>query len=64
MITYAIKNKNESNEKLILRYKKLFFQTRIANKLKNERYNKKDLTKRKIRQRAIIRDKYRELNKK
>jgi hypothetical protein len=64
MITFGIKNKWESNEKLILRYKKLFFQTRIANKLKNERYWNKTLTKRKIREKAIIRGKYRELNKK
>jgi hypothetical protein len=38
MLIYAIKNKSESNEKLVLRYKKMFFQTRIANKLRKERY--------------------------
>lgn len=64
MITFSIKNKWESNEKLILRYKKLFFQTRVANKLKTERYWNKTLTKRKTREKAIIREKYRELNKK
>ncbi|EKE26485.1 MAG: hypothetical protein ACD_4C00267G0003 [uncultured bacterium (gcode 4)] len=64
MIIYAFKNKNESNEKLILRYKKMFFQTRLTNKLRNERYNVKWLTDRKVREKAIIRGKYRELNRK
>lgn len=64
MIIYAFKNKSESNEKLVLRYKKMFFQTRIANKLRGERYNVKWMTPRKIREKAIIRQKYRELNKK
>jgi hypothetical protein len=61
---YAIKKEWETNEKLILRYKKLFFQSRIANKLKAERYATRDLSKRKIREAAIIRAKYRELNNK
>ena len=64
MIIYAFKNKSESNEKLVLRYKKMFFQTRIANKIRGERYAVKDLSDRKIREKAIIRQKYRELNKK
>lgn len=58
---YAIRNDWETNEKLVLRYKKLFFQSRIANKLKNERYAIKKLTKRKIRERAIVRETYRRL---
>lgn len=61
---YAVKNDGETNEKMILRYKKMFFQSRIANKIRNERYaNQKD-TKKKIRHKAIIREKYRELNNK
>jgi len=64
MLIYAFKKKTESNEKLILRYKKMFFQTRVANKLRHERYNVKDLSKRKIREKAIIRENYRFLNKK
>ncbi|EKD65878.1 MAG: hypothetical protein ACD_49C00077G0006 [uncultured bacterium (gcode 4)] len=64
MLIYAFKKKTESNEKLILRYKKMFFQTRVANKLRNERYNVRDLSKRKIREKAIIRENYRFLNKK
>jgi len=35
---YAVKNDGETNEKMILRYKKLFFQSRIANKIRTERY--------------------------
>jgi hypothetical protein len=62
MLIYAIKNKSESNEKLILRYKKMFFQTRVANKLRKERYNVKWATCRKLREKAIIREWYRALN--
>lgn len=61
---YAVKHEGETNEKMILRYKKLFFQSRIANKIRNERYANKPLTKKKIRESAIIRAKYRELNSK
>lgn len=64
MIIFAIKNKTESNEKLVLRYKKMFFQTRVANKLRKERYAVGDLTKRKIREKAIVREGYRALNAK
>ncbi len=61
---YAVRNEWETNDKLILRYKKLFFQSRIANKIKAERYAIRDLSGRKIREKAIIRAKYRELNTK
>lgn len=61
---YAVRNEWETNDKLILRYKKLFFQSRIANKIKAERYAIRDLSGRKIREKAIIRAKYRELNNK
>ncbi len=61
---YSVRNDWETNDKLILRYKKLFFQSRIANKIKAERYAIKDLSKRKIREKAIIKTKYRELNNK
>jgi hypothetical protein len=52
---YAVKNDGESNEKLVLRYKKLFFQSRISNKLKTERYNIKQPSDRKKREKAIVR---------
>lgn len=61
---YAIRNEGESNEKLVLRYKKLFFNSRIVTKLKKERYAVKPLKKRKEREAAIVRNKYREFNSK
>ena len=61
---YAIKNKWETNEKLVLRYKKLFFSSRIIGKLRSERYAVWDLSKKKIREKAIIREHYRMLNNK
>ena len=61
---YAIRNKWETNEKLVLRYKKLFFSSRIVNKLRTERYAVKPLTRKKLREKAIIREHYRELNNK
>jgi len=64
MLIYALKNKSESNEKLVLRYKKMFFQTRIANKLRKERYAVRWLSHRKIREKAIVRELYRDLNTK
>ena len=61
---YAVKNDGESNEKLILRYKKLFFSSRITNKLRKERYAVGKPTKKKLRESAIIRETYRSLNNK
>lgn len=61
---YAVKNDWETNEKLVLRYKKMFFQSRIATKLRNSRYAVKGPTKRKQREKAIIRSHYRNLNSK
>lgn len=62
MLIYAFKNKSESNEKLVLRYKKMFFQTRIANRLRKKRYAVWELSHRKVREKAIVREMYRELN--
>jgi hypothetical protein len=59
---YAIRNEAETSDKLLLRYKKLFFQSRIANKVKYERYVTKNPSARKTREKAIVRNKYRELN--
>ncbi len=61
---YAVKKEGESNEKMLLRYKKLFFQSRMVTKLKKERYETKGLSKRKTREKAIITDHYRDLNSK
>lgn len=61
---YSIRKEGETNEKLILKYKKLFFQSRISNKLKAERYAVKQPSKRKIRELAMVRSHYRSLNNK
>ncbi|MBW7954261.1 hypothetical protein H3C61_00385 [Candidatus Gracilibacteria bacterium] len=61
---YAVRNEGETNDKLILRYKKLFFQSRISNKLKTERYVVKNETRKKRREKAIIRETYRSLQNK
>jgi hypothetical protein len=61
---YAVRNEWETNEKLVLRYKKLFFQSRMITKLKFERYEAKKPKKRKIREKAIVRSHYRDLNSK
>ena len=61
---YAIRNEWETNEKLILRYKKMFFQSRIANKIKWWRYAFKKLSKKQLREKAIVREHYRMLNNK
>lgn len=63
MICYSIKKEGETSEKLILRYKKAFFQTRTANRLKNAQTHSRDLSKRKLREKAIIREYYRALSK-
>lgn len=63
MIVYALKNASESNEKLILRYKKMFFQTRTANKLRTEKHAERKPSVRKVREKAIVRDMYRKVNK-
>ncbi|MFK7779705.1 MAG: hypothetical protein QM490_01030 [Candidatus Gracilibacteria bacterium] len=61
---YAIRNEGETNEKLILRYKKMFFQSRIMNKIRSERYAVGKDSKKKIREKAIVREHYRMLNTK
>ncbi|MFZ2255687.1 MAG: hypothetical protein WAW59_02960 [Patescibacteria group bacterium] len=63
MICYSIKKDNETNEKLILRYKKAFFQTRTANKLKAAQTHSRQPSHRKLREKAIIREYYRSLMK-
>ena len=61
---YAIRNDWETNEKLILRYKKMFFQSRLTNKIRTERYAIGKLSKKKLREKAIVREHYRMLNSK
>ena len=61
---YAIRNDWETNEKLILRYKKMFFQSRMTAKIRSERYAVGNLSKKKQRESAIVREHYRMLNTK
>lgn len=63
MICYSIKKEGETNEKLILRYKKAFFQTRTANKLRASQTHTRNVSKRKKREKAIVREYYRGLAK-
>ncbi|MBX9809374.1 hypothetical protein K2X92_03235 [Candidatus Gracilibacteria bacterium] len=63
MICYSIKKDGETNEKLILRYKKAFFQTRTANQLRNTKNHTRKLSYRKIREKAIVREYYRAVAK-
>ena len=64
IIWYKSSAEKSSNEKMILRYKKMFFQSRIANKIRSERYAIGDKSKKKIRHSAIVREHYRMLNTK
>ncbi|HRI35508.1 MAG TPA: hypothetical protein PK765_00045 [bacterium] len=64
MIAYSIKKQGETNEKLVLRYKKTFFQTRLGNKLRGERRFVRNVSKRRERESAIIRELYRDFNNK
>jgi len=61
---YAIRNEWETNEKLILRYKKMFFQSRMTAKIRAERYAVGKPSKKKQRESAIVREHYRMLNTK
>ena len=61
---YAIRNDWETNEKLILRYKKLFFQSKLTTKIRAGRYAVWKLSKKKLREKAIVREHYRMLNNK
>lgn len=59
---YATKKEGESSDKMLVRFKKLLFGSRMINNLRATRYNFKKDTKRKTREKAIICSKYRELN--
>ena len=59
---YAFRKPAESNEKLVMRFKKLFFGSKILQKLRKERYNVKARSQRQLRMRAIVSQCYRDLN--
>lgn len=54
-----IKDSKESNERLITRFNKAVQKSRKISIIRDGRYRKKPLTARKVRARAIMRDKYR-----
>lgn len=56
---YAIKKQNESNERLISRFKKLVQRSRIMNDVKGSRYHKRSPKKGYIRKAAVMRAHYR-----
>lgn len=58
------KNDGESNERLISRFTKKMQGSRKLLKVRSERYNKKDKTKRAERAAAVMREKYRAIREK
>ncbi len=65
MATWAVKKDdgNETNERLIKRWKRQMNNSRIMLRIRNLRYFKKPRTKRQIREAAIIASQYRAENK-
>ncbi len=58
---YATKKEGESSDKMLVRFKKLLYGSRLITNLRASRYNFKTPTKRKTREKAIVCSKYREL---
>lgn len=56
---YAIKKANESNERLISRFKKVVQRSRVLMDTKQHRYFEREARKRYVRQAAVKRDHYR-----
>jgi ribosomal protein S21 len=56
---YAIKKQNESNERLISRFKKVVQRSRVIINSKKHRYHEQKPRKRYIRQSAVKREFYR-----
>lgn len=59
---YVIKQKWESPEKVLLKLKKMFFGSRILTKIRANRYAVKKLSRREVRERAIVSSAYRAAN--
>lgn len=55
---------NESSEKRVARFRRWANRSRVANEIKDRRYRAKPLTKRKIREAALMRENYRALREK
>ena len=65
MTTWVVKkyDEGETNERALKRWKRQTNNSRIMLSVRNGRYFKKALTKRQIRERAIVANKYRQENK-
>lgn len=59
MTIIVYKNQKESLDRLISRFNKKVQAGRILLEVRNRRYHKKPLTKRKVRQAAVMREFYR-----
>lgn len=59
MAVRVTKNSKESVDRLISRFNKKVQGSRVILEVKNRRYRKKPLTKRLVRQAAVMRDHYR-----
>lgn len=59
---YATKKEGESSDKMLVRFKKLLYGSRLITDLRATRYNVKAPTKRKVREQAIVCSRYRELS--
>ena len=66
MAVWAVKrdDSNETNERLIKRWKRQCNGARVVNKIKFNKYQKQDATKRLVREAAIKRGEYQDRNKK
>jgi len=61
---YAIKKQNESNERLISRFKKLVQRSRVLMDTKQHRFHEQKPRKRYVRQSAVKRAHYRNIRRK
>ena len=59
---YATKKEGESSDKMLVRFKKLLYGSRLITNIRNTRYNFKVPTRRKVREKALVCSRYRELN--
>ncbi len=64
MAVKVAKRRDESNEKLIKRFKRQTQGARVMQKVRSERYHSGDKTKRRVREEALSREHYRELREK
>jgi ribosomal protein S21 len=66
MAVWAVKRDdgNETNERLIKRWKRQVNGSRVVNSIKFNRYQKKGMTKRLVREAALKRSEYQEKNRK